>query len=614
MAGGLFGQFSSFPGKREEGELDVLDNFMLIDQQEQLLKILQEKKLLVADQVADIKLKVAAAKTELPDFLLNNKLVNEEQLTEAKAVLYNLPYFAYTDEVIPKEVLNFLPEEIARTYNIVCLAKENKTLKIGLVEPNLKAMEAVNFLALDEKLNVQYYLLSASSWQKIFKQYQKIEEEISSALEIKAKEDSDDVVAIKSEDAAMVDEEDINSAPVSRIVFVIIRHAVEARASDIHIEPYDKESRVRYRIDGILHTSLTLPKSIHNAIIARIKVMSKLKLDETRVPQDGRVRLLVNGRAVDFRISTLPLANHEKVVMRILDTAKGAPALSDLGFNSNSLRAINAAIKKTSGIILVTGPTGSGKTTTLYSLLNILNQEGVNISTLEDPIEYEIKGVNQSQVRPKVGFTFANGLRSLLRQDPNIIMVGEIRDEETAELSIHASLTGHLVISTLHTNDALGAVFRLLDMKIERFLLASTLKTVVAQRLARRLCDKCRQVVTLPESELAAMSAALKDVPAHILKTELPDLQDLNNLSNYTFYRSVGCSHCENTGFTGRVAISEVIDINDQLKEMINRGDKNLDIDAVKASQDFISINQDGIIKVLKGITTMEEILRVIES
>jgi type II secretory ATPase GspE/PulE/Tfp pilus assembly ATPase PilB-like protein len=308
------------------------------------------------------------------------------------------------------------------------------------------------------------------------------------------------------------------------------------------------------------------------------------------------------------------LANHEKVVMRILDTAKGAPALSDLGFNSNSLRAINAAIKKTSGIILVTGPTGSGKTTTLYSLLNILNQEGVNISTLEDPIEYEIKGVNQSQVRPKIGFTFANGLRSLLRQDPNIIMVGEIRDEETAELSIHASLTGHLVISTLHTNDALGAVFRLLDMKIERFLLASTLKTVVAQRLARRLCDKCRQVVTLPESELTAMSAALKDVPAHILKTELPDLQDLNNLSNYTFYRSVGCSHCENTGFTGRVAISEVIDINDQLKEMINRGDKNLDIDAVKASQDFISINQDGIIKVLKGITTMEEILRVIES
>lgn len=587
---------------------------MLIEQQEQLLQILQDKKIIDADKAADVKAKVAAAKMELPNFLLNNKLVNEEQLTEAKATLYNLPYFAYTDEVIPEEVLNFLPEEIARTYNIVCLARENKILKIGLVEPNLKAMEAVNFLALDEKLSVQYYLLSASSWQKIFKQYQKIEEEISSALEVKAKEDSDDVVAIKSDDASMVDEEDINSAPVSRIVSVIIRHAVEARASDIHIEPFDKESRVRYRIDGILHTSLTLPKSIHNAIIARIKVLSKLKLDETRVPQDGRIRLLVNGRAVDFRISTLPLANNEKVVMRILDTAKGAPALEDLGFNSNSLRAINNAAKKTSGIILVTGPTGSGKTTTLYSLLNILNQEGVNISTLEDPIEYEMKGVNQSQVRPKVGFTFASGLRSLLRQDPNIIMVGEIRDEETAELSIHASLTGHLVISTLHTNDALGAVFRLLDMKIERFLLASTLKTVVAQRLARRLCDKCKKEVVLPPAELEKMSEDLKSVPASILKAELPELQDVKDLSVYKFYHPVGCSHCENTGFTGRVAISEVIDINEKLKEMINQGDKNFNIEAVKASQDFISINQDGVIKVVKGVTTMEEILRVIES
>lgn len=585
-----------------------------MDQQDQLLRVLQEKKLISAEQAIDINNQAAAAKTALPNFLLDKKIINEEQLAEAKASLYNLPYHNYADEVIPKEVLNFLPEEIARTYNIVCFSRENKTIKVGLVEPNLKAMEAVNFLALDEKLAVQYYLISAASWQKIFKQYQKIEEEISSALETKAKEEGDDIVAIKSEEASGVDDEDINSAPVSRIVSVIIRHAVEARASDIHIEPFDKESRVRYRIDGILHTSLTLPKSIHNAIIARIKVMSKLKLDETRVPQDGRIRLLVNGRAVDFRVSTLPLANQEKVVMRILDTAKGAPALEDLGFNSNSLKAINAAIKKTSGIILVTGPTGSGKTTTLYSLLTILNQEGVNISTLEDPIEYEMKGVNQSQIRPKVGFTFATGLRSLLRQDPNIIMVGEIRDEETAELSINASLTGHLVVSTLHTNDAIGAIFRLLDMKIERFLLASTLKTVVAQRLARRLCEKCRQETILPPSELEKLSLELQSVPPSILQAELPGLTDPNDLSHYKFYRAVGCSHCENTGFTGRVAISEVIDINDTLRDMINKGDKELSLDIVKKSQDFISIKQDGVIKVVKGITTTEEVLRVIES
>ncbi|MGE5425831.1 MAG: GspE/PulE family protein [Bacillota bacterium] len=584
-----------------------------MEKQEQLLKLLIDRNLLTGEQAEEFKNQTTEPKQELPSFLITKKILNEEQLTEARAALYNLPYFLYSDEKIPEEVLNFIPEEIARNYNIVCFAREGKTIRMGLTEPNLKAMEAVNFLALDEKLIVQYHLISQSSWQKIFKQYQKIEEEISSALEVKAKEEGDEVVAIKGDENALADE-DINSAPVSRIVSVIIRHAVEARASDIHIEPFDKESRVRYRIDGILHTSLTLPKSIHNAIIARIKVMSKLKLDETRIPQDGRIRLLVSGRPVDFRVSTLPLASQEKVVMRILDTAKGAPALEDLGFNQNSLRVLHAAAQKTSGIILVTGPTGSGKTTTLYSLLDILNKEGVNISTLEDPIEYEMKGINQSQVRPKVGFTFATGLRSLLRQDPNIIMVGEIRDEETAELSIHASLTGHLVVSTLHTNDALGAVLRLIDMKIERFLLASTLKTVVAQRLARRLCDRCKKEITLPQTEMDELAADLKAVPPAILKQELPEMGEAIDLSKVKFYAPVGCTHCENTGFTGRVAISEVIDINDTLKELISQGSKDFNLETVKKSQDFISIKQDGVVKVVKGVTTMEEVLRVIES
>ncbi len=579
-----------------------------------LLQEIQAKNWLKADQIESILQQAQAANMELPAFLLDKRIINEEQLTQARAKVYDLPYYAYSDEAVSEAALNFLPEEIARTYSMVCFYQEGQDVKIGMVEPNLKAMEAVNFLALDEKLKVQYYLISRTGWQKIFKQYQKMEEEISSALEVKAQEDSDDLAILKTDEQSLSSDEDINSAPVARIVSVIIRHAVDARASDIHIEPFDKESRVRYRIDGILHTSLTLPKNIHNAIIARIKVMAKLKLDETRIPQDGRIRLLINKRPIDFRISTLPLASQEKVVMRILDTAKGAPALVDLGFNSNSLKVLNEATKKTSGIILVTGPTGSGKTTTLYSMLDILNQEGVNISTLEDPIEYEMKGINQSQVRPKVGFTFASGLRSLLRQDPNIIMVGEIRDEETAELSIHASLTGHLVISTLHTNDALGAIFRLLDMNIERFLLASTLHTVVAQRLARKLCDQCKEPIILPDVEIQQMIEELKNVPDSILKKELPDLTDLENLKQGKFFKAVGCSHCEKTGYTGRVAISEVIDINETLKEMINQGDKNFNIEAVKKSQDFISIKQDGIIKVAQGLTTMEEILRVIES
>lgn len=585
-----------------------------MDKNEQLLSLLQSKQIIDAAQAEKLKMQSKKEASELGSFLINQKIVDEEKLTELKAEVYNLAYYNLTNEEVPENVLNFLPEEIARNYKIIVFGRENKILKIGLVEPNLKAMEAVNFLAADEKLQVQYYLISNASYQKIFKQYQKIEEEISSALEVKAKEEGEELVTVKA-DTEGVSEEDINSAPVSRIVSVIIRHAVEARASDIHIEPFAKESRVRYRIDGILHTSLTLPKSIHNAIIARIKVLAKLKLDETRIPQDGRIRLVVNNREVDFRISTLPLINQEKVVMRILDTAKGAPTLEELGFSKLALRRIRDGIKKTSGIFLVTGPTGSGKTTTLYSVLAILNQENVNISTLEDPIEYEIKGVNQSQIRPKIGFSFASGLRSLLRQDPNIIMVGEIRDEETAELSIHASLTGHLVLSTLHTNDALGAVFRLLDMKIERFLLSSTLKTVIAQRLARRLCEHCKQETKLSPDALQEIITEIKNVPEVAIKEELPGFTTAEEaVSKFKIYQAVGCARCENTGYSSRLAIAEVIEINDQLRELITNGDKSLNIETVKKFEDFVSIKQDGIIKVLQGLTTMDEVLRVIES
>lgn len=272
---------------------------------------------------------------------------------------------------------------------------------------------------------------------------------------------------------------------------VIIRHAIEGGASDIHIEPMSDESRVRYRIDGMLHNSLTLPKDIHPAIIARIKVLADLKLDESRSPQDGRIRLTINNREVDFRVSSMPLLSQEKVVMRVLDSSKGIVSLDKLGFVGQTAEVLNTSFKKTSGIMLVTGPTGSGKSTTLYSLLSILNNEERNIITLEDPIEYQLKGINQSQIRAEVGFTFASGLRSILRQDPDIIMVGEIRDNETAELAIHSALTGHLVLSTLHTNDALGTIARLLDMKVEPFLLSSVLNLALAQRLARRICTYC---------------------------------------------------------------------------------------------------------------------------
>lgn len=585
----------------------------MLDSDLKILDTLTLRQALTAEKAKEIENEITAKGVNLENFLLENKIVNEEQITEARAQIAGMPYFNLLEKEVPEAILNFLPEEIAQTYKIICFAKEGREIKIGMVEPNLKAMEAVNFLAAEGKFKVEYYIISVSSFKKTFKQYQKIEEEISSALQVKAEEDGDELIEVDSSiDNLSTDE--INSAPVSRIVAVIIRHAVEARASDIHIEPYAKESRVRYRIDGILHTSLVLPKSIHNAVIARIKVLAKLKLDETRVPQDGRIRLVVSNREIDFRVSTLPLASQEKVVMRILDTVAGVQTLENLGFNKLALTRIREGIKKTSGMVLVTGPTGSGKTTTLYSTLDILNKEGVNISTLEDPIEYEIKGINQSQVKPRIGFSFANGLRSLLRQDPDIIMVGEIRDEETAELSIHASLTGHLVLSTLHTNDAIGAVLRLLDMKVERFLLASTLKVIVAQRLARRLCTHCKQEVQLSDEAKEEIKAELVSLPADIIKSELPDFSIDNMFEKYKIYKPVGCPRCENTGYSGRVSISEVVEINDELKEIINAGEENLNEEVVRKTEDFISIKQDGMIKVLQGVTNLEEVLRVIES
>ena len=586
-----------------------------MEKNEQLLHALVERNLLTAENVEDLKKRGDTAKSNLPGIIISLGLVDEEAMAKVKAEISGLPYYNIQNEALPEGVLNFLPEEIARTYKIICFARESRNISIGLVETDLKAMEAVNFLASGDHLTPVFYLISEGSWQRGIKQYQKIEEEISTALEVKAKEEGEELVQVKTDSEEGVNDEDINSAPVSKIVSVIIRHAVEARASDIHIEPFAKESRVRYRIDGILHTSLTLPKSIHTAIIARIKVLAKLKLDETRVPQDGRIRLIINGREIDFRVSTLPLASMEKVVIRILDTNRGAPTLESLGFNANTTACIRRGMKKTSGILLVTGPTGSGKTTTLYAVLTVLNQENVNISTLEDPVEYEIKGVNQSQVRPKVGFTFASGLRSLLRQDPNIIMVGEIRDEETAGLAINAALTGHLVLSTLHTNDALGTIFRLLDMKVEFFLLASTLKTVVAQRLARKLCDTCKQPLPLSAEELAEITSELKTIPDGIMKAEMPDYISMDDfLSKMVFYKAVGCPRCENTGYLSRTSVSEAIEINDELKKIINDGSKGLTLETIKKSQDFISIKQDGYLKAARGLTTVEEILRVIES
>jgi len=575
--------------------------------QDKLLKELQASGLIKYDQLNIVLEEAKTSKKDVEDIL--EKIINVEDLTKVKAKFYNLPYENITELIINNTILNIIPSEVAQNYKIVCFKKEKNVIKVGVVDPdNFKAIEAVDFLAKGNNLQAEFFLVSRNGFEAAFKQYKSLSKELDTALKTRAKAEEDQLVAIDEKNKPEVGEEVTKSAPVAKIVSVIIRHAVEGKASDIHIEPLKNETRVRYRIDGVLHTSLVLPKIIHNSLIARIKVMANLKLDETRIPQDGRIRLAINDREIDFRVSILPLVGFEKVVMRILDTTKGAPKLTDLGFQGRQLKLLMNNIKKTEGILLITGPTGSGKSTTLFALLDILNKEGINISTLEDPVEYKMEGVNQSQIFPNLGYTFASGLRSFLRQDPNIIMVGEIRDQETAELSIHSALTGHYVLSTLHTVDCSGVITRLVDMGVEPFLIGSTLNTVIAQRLARKICVHCRKEIEMPKEYTETIKKEIAAIGEEYIKKELMKDFDINNLK---FFKGEGCGRCANTGYSGRVAIAEVLDVNKEIRDLIISGQKYIDIDTIRHSQLFITIRQDGFLKVIQGLTTMEEVLRV---
>jgi type IV pilus assembly protein PilB len=399
----------------------------------------------------------------------------------------------------------------------------------------------------------------------------------------------------------------LKDAPVTKLVQVIISHAIEGHASDIHIEPMDKDYRVRFRVDGILRVSLIFPKEIGPVVVSRIKILASLKIEEKRKPQDGRFRLNLDGKDVDFRVSTLPVLAGEKVVMRILDKEEGLADIETLGLFGSAAENIQAAIKESYGMILLTGPTGSGKSTTLYALLKILNNDERNIITLEDPIEYNLEGLNQSQIKPEIGYTFASGLRTVLRQDPNVIMVGEIRDAETAELAVHAALTGHLMFSTLHTNTAIGAVPRLMDMGIEPFLLSSSLRIVIAQRLVRKICQECRVKKQLAPNLQEKILGSIKDVSESELKKYGIDLK-----KGAAFFQGKGCDHCNNSGFSGRLAIYEAVPITENTKMIITEknGAENL-IAEESRQKGFLTIRQDGILKVLKGLTTIEEVERV---
>ncbi len=577
-----------------------------MDKVTEVLNLLLKKKLISNVQIEDIQSTASREGKTVDEVILEKKIVNEEVYIQNKAEIYGFPYASIIDLTLDPKIIQIIPAQVAENYRIICFDKKDNQIMVGLLDPNdFKAIEAVDFLAKRKGLVVKYHLISSRGFEVALQKYSSLTQEVATAVENREKAKEEEAKEEKEEEGEM--KEVTKSAPVAKIVSVIIRHAVEGGASDIHIEPLANDTRVRYRIDGVLHTSLVLPKNVHASVVARIKVLANLKIDETRTPQDGRIRIAMDKRNVDFRVSILPLVGTEKVVMRILEAEKKPPSLDALGFQGPSYEIMKEAMSKTEGMLLVTGPTGSGKSTTLFSVLHQINKEGVNISTLEDPVEYRVEGVNQSQVKPEIGYTFAAGLRSFLRQDPDIIMVGEVRDSETAELSIHAALTGHFVLSTLHTINAAGSIPRMVDMKIEPFLLGTTLKVVVAQRLARKVCKNCRTETDLPNKMMEQIKSEIEKIPEGYIEGIIKGF-DKNKLK---YFKGKGCTRCSNSGFSGRVALVEVMQINEKMQVMITEGKKYFSTKEIQDTQQFITFAQDGIIKVLQGTTTMQEVLRV---
>lgn len=499
---------------------------------------------------------------------------------------------------VSKEILQKIPERVARKYKLVPVEENENGLIVAMVDPqDLEARELVKKQVARPIIPV---LSSEEGINFVLDQYNGLETEVEEAIETA---DQENKTENAKENKSELIESISDNAPASRIVTSLLRRAVRDKASDIHIEPSEKEVEVRFRLDGVLKKKISMPLDIEPAVVSRIKILSNLKIDEQRLPQDGRFTINFENRKIDFRVSTMPVANGEKIVMRVLDKMTGIISIEELGVRGSGLEILKESIKKSHGMTLVTGPTGSGKTTTLYALIDKLYSEGVNIVTLEDPIEYRMQGINQSQVNAEINYTFASGLRSIVRQDPDIIMIGEIRDKETAEMAVHAALTGHIVLSTLHTNDATGAAPRLIDMGVEPFLLTSALNVVVGQRLARKICPDCKEEIQVSEAEKKKIEEEIEKMPEKE-KTEIKS-------KGLKFFHGKGCKNCSDMGYKGRVGLYEVLGINEIIKEMILNKKPSSEIQAEAVKAGMVTMLQDGILKVADGITTIEEVWRV---
>jgi type IV pilus assembly protein PilB len=582
-------------------------------------KLLERSGVATKEQIGTLKEEGARSRRPLQDLIIHNHLMTEQSLAQAFAEYTNIPFIEINPKDITSEVLNKIPERIARQYNAVLFKiDEDGTMHLAMDDPD--DVQAVSFIQKEIGENTKVYIATHDNIVACLENYRgDVNEELNEVIDIQRENQEAADLAANESDIA-------EDSPIAQTINLLLEYAIRSSASDIHIEPREEFVQIRYRIDGVLKEVNRLPRNVIGALTSRIKILSNLKIDERRVPQDGRFKIKVGGKQYALRVSTLPIADGEKVVMRILDESNQAVTLKDLGYWGHSLDVINEALTEPNGMVLVTGPTGSGKSTSLFSILTLLNTPDINISTIEDPVEYKIPGVNQTQTNAKAGMTFASGLRALLRQDPNIIMVGEIRDGETANLGVQAALTGHLVFSTLHTNNAATTLPRLLDMGIEPFLIASTVKAVVGQRLVRRLCMTCRQSYQPDENEITTV-VRLFNLPkdkdfsyVHTLEEqavkqdvggETP--QSTNKTTIRTLWKATqgGCDECSHTGYKGRIGIYEVLGNTIPIQKLIISNATSNQIQETAINEGMVTMQTDGLIKALRGNTTIEEVLRV---
>lgn len=583
-----------------------------------IVKLLERSGAATSQQLQPLVSEAASSNLRLQDIVLQNNLIDERALTKLYATYADIPYIEPDPRDIPSDILMRIPERIARQYNAVIFKIDPDGL-IHLAMDDPDDVQAVNFIEKEIGTNTRIYIAPRSNILECLEGYRgDVTQELKEVIDIQREDDGSNQKVTEAEVA--------EDSPIAQTVNLLLEYAIRSNASDIHIEPREQFVQVRYRIDGVLKEVNRLPKNVLGALVSRIKILSNLKIDERRIPQDGRFKIKVAGKQYALRVSTLPIADGEKVVMRILDESNQAVTLEQLGYWGHSLAVINQALTEPNGMILVTGPTGSGKSTSLFSVLSMLNTPEVNISTIEDPVEYKIPGVNQTQTNSKAGMTFASGLRALLRQDPNIIMVGEIRDGETANLGVQAALTGHLVFSTLHTNNAATCLPRLLDMGIEPFLIASTVKAVVGQRLVRRLCMNCRQSYVPDQTEVAEITRLFHLAPGqnfyyiHQLEAqaivqkvggETPWGTTDTTIAALWQPNPNGCDECNHTGFKGRVGIYEVLGTSREIQKMIIGGNTSNEIQDQAVAEGMTTMLTDGLIKAIRGNTTVEEVLRV---